>query len=54
MTFKDASGQGHPADDLVTWQICNSHPGPSQQITDTPVVFDVVKVSESCKDATPE
>lgn len=54
MTFKDASGQGRPVDDPAAWKICNSQPGPNQQITDYPVVFGVVRVSESCKDAVPE
>ncbi|MEU7658310.1 hypothetical protein [Streptomyces lincolnensis] len=54
MTFKDASGQGRPVDDPEAWKICNSRPGPNQQITDYPVVFGVVRVSESCKDAVPE
>ncbi|WP_225824402.1 hypothetical protein [Streptomyces naphthomycinicus] len=50
MTFKDASGQGRPVDDPAVWKICGSRPGPNQQITAYPVTFDVVKVSESCKD----
>jgi hypothetical protein len=54
MTFKDASGQGRPVDDRAEWKICGSQPGPNQQITGYPVVFDVVRVSESCKDATPK
>ncbi|MEU6493635.1 hypothetical protein ABZ890_25070 [Streptomyces sp. NPDC046984] len=54
MIFKDASGQGRPVDDPVEWKICNSQPGPNQQITDFPVIFDVVKVSESCKDTAPK
>ncbi|MET8407343.1 hypothetical protein ABZV34_04395 [Streptomyces sp. NPDC005195] len=52
MTFKDASGQDRPVDDPADWKICNSHPGPYQQITDYPVVFDVLKVSENCEDTT--
>lgn len=51
LTFKDASGQGRPVDDPDAWKICASQPGPNQQITDFPVVFEVVRVSESCKDA---
>ncbi|WP_326793881.1 hypothetical protein OHA79_51715 (plasmid) [Streptomyces sp. NBC_00841] len=54
MTFKDASGQGRPVDDPAAWKICNSQPGPNQQITDYPVVFGVVRVSESCEDTVPE
>ncbi|MEU9207722.1 hypothetical protein AB0D27_07395 [Streptomyces sp. NPDC048415] len=54
MTFKDASGRGRLVDDPAAWKICNSEPGPNQQITDYPVVFGVVRVSESCKDAVPE
>lgn len=54
MTFKDASGQGRPVDDPTAWKICNSQPGPNQQITNYPVVFGVVRDSESCKDAVPE
>ena len=50
----DASGQGRPVDDPVEWKICSSRPGPNQQITDFPVVFGVVRVSESCKDKTPK
>ncbi|MGV9991589.1 hypothetical protein [Streptomyces sp. NPDC003374] len=53
-TFKDASGQGRPVDDPAAWKICDSRPGPNQQITDFPVVLDVVRVSESCEDATPK
>ncbi|MGW5235487.1 hypothetical protein ACWEQU_25120 [Streptomyces nodosus] len=52
--FKDASGQGRPVDDPAAWKICTSQPGPNQQITDFPVVFGVVEVSESCKDTVPE
>ncbi|MEW2467905.1 hypothetical protein AB0919_23215 [Streptomyces sp. NPDC046994] len=54
MTFKDASGQGRPVDDPAEWKVCNSQPRPYQQITDYPVIFDVVKVSENCKDTTPK
>ncbi|WP_158997788.1 hypothetical protein [Streptomyces aureus] len=54
MTFKDASGQGRPVDDPSAWKICNSQPGPNQQITDFPVIFEVVEVSESCEGATPK
>ncbi|MFB7733164.1 hypothetical protein ACFC08_01935 [Streptomyces sp. NPDC056112] len=54
MVFEDASGQGRPVDDPAAWKICNSRPGPNQQITDFPVVFGVVMVSESCEDAVPE
>ncbi|WP_381556730.1 hypothetical protein [Streptomyces eurythermus] len=48
MTFRDASGRGRPVDDLAAWRICTSRPGPNRQITDYPVVFGVVKGSESC------
>ncbi|MFS4092438.1 hypothetical protein [Streptomyces sp. AF1A] len=51
MTFKDASGQGRSVDDPAAWKICDSQPGPNQQIIDVPVVFDVVKVAESCEEA---
>lgn len=51
MTFEDASGQGRRVGDPAEWKICTSQPGPDQQITHYPVVFGVVKVSESCKDA---
>ncbi|MFJ4929793.1 hypothetical protein [Streptomyces sp. NPDC088736] len=54
MVFKDASGRGRSVDDLAGWKICGSRPGPYQQITDYPVVFEVVKVSESCEDVTPK
>ncbi|WP_220294332.1 hypothetical protein [Streptomyces sp. MBT84] len=54
MTFKDASGQGRPVDDPAAWKICNSQPGPNQQITSLRVIFDVVRVSESCKDTVPK
>ncbi|MEU6926309.1 hypothetical protein [Streptomyces sp. NPDC046631] len=54
MTFEDASGQDRPVDDPAEWKICNSRPGPNQQITDFPVVFGVVRASESCKDKTPK
>ncbi|MEU3244840.1 MULTISPECIES: hypothetical protein [unclassified Streptomyces] len=54
MVFKDASGRGRPVDDPAGWKICGSRPGPYQQITDYPVVFEVVKVSESCEDVTPK
>ncbi|MEW1748639.1 hypothetical protein [Streptomyces angustmyceticus] len=50
MTFKDASGQGRPVDDPAAWKICNSQPRPNQRITEFPVVFNVLKVEESCKD----
>ncbi|WP_392972813.1 hypothetical protein [Streptomyces sp. LN245] len=53
MTFKDASGRGRSVDDPAAWKICGSQPGPNQQITDFPVVFEVMEVSESCQDATP-
>ncbi|MGW5274217.1 hypothetical protein ACWEQP_16830 [Streptomyces sp. NPDC004044] len=46
--FKDASGQGRPVDDPAAWKTCDSQPGPDQQITDFPAIFEVVKVSESC------
>ncbi|CAM5568011.1 hypothetical protein [Streptomyces griseomycini] len=51
VAFKDASGRGRPVDDPAEWRICASRPGPNQQITDYPVVLDVVRVSESCEDA---
>ncbi|MER7678913.1 hypothetical protein [Streptomyces sp. NPDC096934] len=54
MVFKDASGRGRSVDDPFGWKICGSRPGPYQQITDYPVVFEVVKVSESCEDVTPK
>ncbi|MFJ5901759.1 hypothetical protein ACIQFZ_41925 [Streptomyces sp. NPDC093064] len=54
MIFEDASGQGRPVDDPADWKICNSKPGPNQQITHFPVVFGVVGVSESCEDTVPE
>ncbi|MEU0215907.1 hypothetical protein ABZ281_12605 [Streptomyces sp. NPDC006265] len=54
MVFKDASGQGRAVDDPAAWRICDSRPGPNQQITEYPVVFEVLKVSESCEDATPK
>lgn len=53
MVFKDASGHGRPVDEPTAWKICGSQPGPNQQITDYPVVFEVMKVSESCEDAAP-
>ncbi|MEV0693877.1 hypothetical protein [Streptomyces sp. NPDC050388] len=54
MIFEDASGQGRLVDDPAAWKICNSRPGPNQQITDYPVVFGVVRVSESCGDTVPD
>lgn len=48
MIFEDASGQGRSVDDPAAWKICSSRPGPNRQITDLPVVFGVVRVSESC------
>lgn len=48
MTFEDATGQGRRVDDLAAWRICASRPGPNEQITRYPVVFDVVKGSEKC------
>lgn len=51
VTFKDASGHGRAVDEAAEWKICSSQPGPNEQITDFPVIFDVVKVSESCQDA---
>ncbi len=48
------SGRGRPVDDPAEWKICNSKPGPNQQITHFPVVFGVVGVSESCEDTVPE
>ncbi|CAL9290052.1 hypothetical protein [Streptomyces sp. SudanB182_2057] len=54
MTFQDASGQGRRVDDLAAWRICTSRPEPNQQITDHPVVFGVVKGSESCGETTTE
>ncbi|MFF4795759.1 hypothetical protein ACFY2M_40075 [Streptomyces sp. NPDC001276] len=54
MIFEDASGQGRLVDDPAEWKICNSEPGPNQQITDFPVVFGVVRVAESCEDMVPE
>ncbi|MFV5994146.1 hypothetical protein ACNPQM_17220 [Streptomyces sp. NPDC056231] len=54
MTFKDASGQGRPVDDPAAWKICNSQPGSNQQITEFPVIFNVMKVTESCTDTAPK
>jgi len=51
MVFKDASGQNRPVDDPAEWKICNSRPGPNQQITHYPVVFGVMRDSENCEDA---
>ncbi|MFF8034521.1 hypothetical protein [Streptomyces sp. NPDC016626] len=48
MVFEDRSGQGRPVDDPAEWRICDSRPGPDERITAYPVVFGVVKVSESC------
>ncbi|MFI8089571.1 hypothetical protein ACIF9R_14820 [Streptomyces sp. NPDC086080] len=48
MVFEDASGQGRPVDDPAEWRICGSRPGPHQQITGYPVVFEVVRVAEDC------
>ncbi|MFJ6607393.1 hypothetical protein [Streptomyces lydicus] len=53
MTFKDASGQGRPVDDPAEWKICGSQPGPNQRITEYPVIFNVMKVKESCKGTAP-
>ncbi|MEV6191894.1 hypothetical protein AB0M19_05785 [Streptomyces sp. NPDC051920] len=52
MVFKDASGQGRSVDDPAGWKICGSRPGPNQQITDFPVVFEVVPLAESCRGTT--
>lgn len=49
MVFEDASGQGRPVDDPAEWKICDSRPEPYRQITEYPVVFGVVRVSESCE-----
>ncbi len=54
MTFKDVSGRGRPVDDPAEWKICSSTPGPNQQITHFPVVFGVVRVSESCEHTAPK
>lgn len=54
MTFEDVSGRDRAVDDPAAWTICRSQPGPNQQITDYPVVFGVVRVSESCRDAAAE
>ncbi|MER6976770.1 hypothetical protein [Streptomyces carpinensis] len=54
MIFEDASGRDRPVDDPAEWKICNSKPDPNQQITHFPVVFGVVRVSESCEDTVPE
>ncbi|MER6977699.1 hypothetical protein [Streptomyces carpinensis] len=54
MIFEDASAQDRPVDGPAEWKICNSKPDPNQQITHFPVVFDVVRVSESCEDTVSE
>ena len=48
VSYRDASGQKRPVDDPASWKICASRPGPNRQITDFPVVLDVVRVAESC------
>ncbi|RZU43854.1 hypothetical protein EV284_1305 [Streptomyces sp. BK022] len=48
VTFKDVSGKGRSVDDPAEWKICETRPGPNQQITDYPVVLGVVRVGESC------
>ncbi|CAL9463946.1 hypothetical protein [Streptomyces sp. Tu 3180] len=53
VTFRDASGRGRSVDDPAEWRICGSRPGPNRQITDYPVVLDVVRVSEDCADVVP-
>ncbi|MBD0843092.1 hypothetical protein [Streptomyces sp. TRM68416] len=54
MIFEDASGQGRPVDDPSDWKVCNSQPGPNQQIIDFPVVVGVVLTSEKCEEPMPE
>ncbi|WP_171990741.1 hypothetical protein [Streptomyces sp. JHA26] len=54
MAFEDASGRKRPVDDPAEWKICASRPGPNQQITDYPVVLEVVRTAENCEDAPPE
>ncbi|MFI0790233.1 hypothetical protein ACH4Q6_32105 [Streptomyces lydicus] len=54
MTFKDASGRGRTVDDPAGWKICGSQPGPNQRITQFPVIFKVMKVTEGCKGAAPQ
>lgn len=48
MVFEDTSGRSRPVDDPAEWKICDSRPGPNEQITAYPVVFEVVKAAESC------
>ncbi|MYZ09804.1 hypothetical protein GT028_20850 [Streptomyces sp. SID2999] len=48
VSLKDVSGKGRSVDDPVEWKICETRPGPNQQITDYPVVLGVVRVTESC------
>ncbi|MET7673535.1 hypothetical protein [Streptomyces seoulensis] len=46
--LKDVSGRGRSVGDPVEWKICETRPGPNQQITGYPVVLGVVRVAESC------
>lgn len=49
VAFKDVSGKGRSVDDPAGWKICETRPGPNQQITGYPVVLGVVRVAESCE-----
>ncbi|MER8031780.1 hypothetical protein ABTZ78_22760 [Streptomyces bauhiniae] len=48
VVLKDVSGKGRSVGDPVEWRICETRPGPNQQITGYPVVLGVVRVAESC------
>lgn len=48
VTFKDVGGKGRAVDDPAEWKICETRPGPNQQITAYPVVLGVVRVAENC------
>ncbi|MYV40208.1 hypothetical protein GT030_15385 [Streptomyces sp. SID1328] len=49
VAFKDMSGKGRSVDEPAGWKICETRPGPNQQITGYPVVLGVVRVGESCE-----
>ncbi|WP_158997806.1 hypothetical protein [Streptomyces aureus] len=51
--FKGVSGQRRAVAGPAVWTIYDARSGPNQQITRFPVVFEVVKVRESCAHVTP-
>ncbi|MFI8350792.1 hypothetical protein [Streptomyces sp. NPDC085596] len=49
VAFKDVSGKGRSVDGPAAWKVCETRPGPNQQITGYPVILGVVRVAESCE-----